>query len=134
MSERARPAGGRAVEWAVVAILVFGVLATAEASPDLKIEAESFEHFGSYNIGGFDISPGFCSYASGYYTADGLDVRGEWIKLEVTFAYPDCYETRIDYQSGYGDTVEMRVRLLDYPMVGEELASEYVMSEGYGFG
>lgn len=134
MSEMTRPRGGRVVEWLMVAALLYGVVGAAHAAPSLRLEAEVFEHYGWYNIGGFDISPGYCSYASGFYTAGGLDIPGEWIELEVTFTEPACYTTRIDYQSDYGDTVRMAVRILDYPSIGEELKAEYVMSEGYGFG
>ena len=69
----------------------------------------------------------------------GVEIRalytpGDWIRLEATFTERGCFDTVIDYQSAYGDTVVMMVRLLNYPSVGEELRANYVMNEGQGFG
>jgi len=116
------------------AILVFALPVSARAAEDLRLEAEEFEGYGSYNIGGSDIRATYCSYASGGLAVDGLDTTDEWIKLKVTFPRGGCFTSRLDYQSAYGDTVELVVRLLDYPSVGEELRSDYTLSGGYGFG
>ena len=137
MRERARfPLSGP--KWRLAAAAAAAIiLATAGhvmAASELRIEAESFEPYGSYNIGGYEIESAFCSYASQQLAVDGLDMPGEWFKLKVTFDHAGCYSTRLDYQSGYGDTVQLAVRLLDYPNVGEELRADYTLVDGYGFG
>jgi len=133
MFEETRSKGAWRLQWlAAASVLLFAAGATA--APELRIEAESFETVGWYNIGGADIAAGYCSYASGSLTADGLDVPGEWIKLKVKFTVEDCYSSRIDYQSSYGETTRVAVSLLDYPDIGEELRSEYALTEGYGYG
>ena len=134
MIEETRPRGRGALQWCAVALVVLLAAPGAMAAPELRIEAESFESVGWYNIGGADIAPGYCSYASGSLTADGLDVPGEWIMLKVKFTVAGCYSSRIDYQSAYGETTRVAVRLLDYPEVGEELRAEYGLTEGYGYG
>jgi hypothetical protein len=115
---------------AMVALLAAG----AFASGGLRFEAEEFEAYGSYNIGGADIAVSYCSYASGGLAVDGLDVPGEWFKLKVTISSGACYSSRMDYQSAYGDTTQLAVRLLDYPHVGDELRSDYLLVDGYGYG
>jgi hypothetical protein len=134
MGERMRHSGSLAV----IALLASATLALTAAgafgASELRVEAESFEPYGSYDIGGYPIEVAYCSYASGALAVDGLDVPGEWFKLKVTFDNGGCYETRLDYQSDYGDVVDLAVRLLDYPSVGSELRADYILTDGYGFG
>jgi hypothetical protein len=122
---------------ALAVLAVLTVLAAAHcafAASELRIEAESFEPYGYYDIGGYEVEVAYCSYASGQLAVDGLDLPGEWFKLKVTFYDGGCYETRLDYQSGYEDTVQLAVRLLDYPDVGDEIRADYTLVNGYGFG
>jgi hypothetical protein len=118
----------------VTVLIVAFTWCVAGAASDIRVEAESFENYGSYNIGGYDIEEAFCSYASGQLAVDGLDVPGEWFKLKVTFEVSGCYGTSVAYQSDYGDTVQLAVRILDYPDIGDELVSQYELSGGYGYG
>lgn len=134
MTERVRPSGRRLARLAIAAVLLVAVPLTAGAAEALRREAEEFAAYGSYNIGGYDISSAYCSYASQGLAVDGLDMPGEWIKLKVSFPNSGCYSSRIDYQSAYGDTAEFVVRLLDYPGPGEEISAGYVLIDGYGFG
>jgi hypothetical protein len=110
------------------------VVGSALAASELRIEGESFEPYGYYDIGGYGITVSYCSYASGALAVDGLDVPDEWFKLKVTFEAGGCYDTRLDYQSAYDDTVQLVVRLLDYPSAGEEIRADYTLINGYGFG
>ena len=134
MIKRVHPSGRHLAHQAVVLVLLAGLSGASFAAEDLRLEAEEFPEYGSYNIAGEDIRESYCSYASGALAVDGLDIPGEWFKLKVTFSYGGCYSTRIDYQSAYGDTVQLVVRLLDYPAPMEELRADYLLINGYGFG
>ena len=134
MTERTNPVGRRTVLWVLTALLVVGTAGVASAASELRLEAEDFEAYGSYNVGGMDITASYCSYASGGLAVDGLDMPDEWIKLKLTIDHAGCYSSRIDYQSAYGDTAHFAVRVLDAPVPGEELRAEYVLTDGYGFG
>jgi hypothetical protein len=119
---------------AFTAAVVLAMALSAGAAEDLRLEAEEFESYGSYNIGGVDIRVSYCSYASGGLAVDGLDMPGEWFKLKVTLPIGGCFTSRLDYQSAYGETTQLAVRILDYPHVGEELRADYILTDGYGFG
>lgn len=115
------------------ALVIFGAGATS-AAEDLRVEAEEFELYGAYDLGGIPILVEFCGSASGYFTADGIDVPGEWIKLKVTFSQETDYETELAYQCHYGEVVEVRTTILDYPEPGQSVSTEYTLENGYGFG
>ncbi|MBN2564781.1 MAG: hypothetical protein JXB46_03640 [Candidatus Eisenbacteria bacterium] len=134
MSERTGPSGRPLAVAVATALSIVLMAAVATGASELRVEAESFEPYGSYDIGGYPIEVAYCSYASGALAVDGLDVMSEWFKLKVTFEIGGCYESRLDYQSDYGDTVDLAVRLLDYPAVGDELRADYQLINGYGFG
>jgi hypothetical protein len=134
MTERLRASGRRLAQLAIVAVLVAGVPLASDAAEELRREAEDFTAYGSYDVGGEPIRSSYCSFASGGLAVDGLDKPTEWFKLRVTFPNSGCYSSRIDYQSAYGDTVLLQVRLLDCPGPGQELRSEYSLVNGYGFG
>jgi hypothetical protein len=130
-----RSASGRTRSlWPVAVVACIAVAAVASAAPELRIEAEDYEAYGSHNIGGWDIASVYCGGASGWFAVDGLDVPGEWIMLKVTFTESACFNTRLDYQASYEDTVQLVVRMLDFPAPGEELLADYSLSEGWGFG
>lgn len=134
MSEKIRPSGRFPARMALAAAFLLAATVAASAASDLRLEAEEFPAYGSYNIGGADIKEAYCSFASGGLAVDGLDLPGEWFKLKVTFVYGGCYTSRLDYQSAYADTVQLKVRLLDYPGPGEELQADYTLVDGYGYG
>jgi len=120
----------------VPAIILFFAFAAgvASAAEDLRLEAEEFEAYGSYDLGGIPILVEYCASASGHYTADGIDVPGEWIKLKVSFVFEDDYRTELAYQAAYGDTVVMRATILDFPEPGQSVSTDYLLDNGYGFG
>ena len=134
MIEKVHPSSHHVASLGMAVVLLAGLSGASLAAEDLRIEAEEFPAYGSYNIGGEDIRESYCSYASGGLAVDGLDVPGEWFKLKVSFASGGCYSSRIDYQSAYDDTVQLVVRLLDYPVPGDELRADYVLVDGFGFG
>ena len=122
--------------YVMVATLVVAALAApaALAADDLFIEAEEFETYGYNDLGGVEIGVEWCTGANGFMAAGGLDLPGEWIRLKVTFPAEACYESEIAYQSAYGDTVRLRVRMADAPGPGQEMTSDYMLTEGWGFG
>ena len=134
MIERVHACGRRLAQLAITVALLAGLSGASLAAEDLRLEAEEFPTYGSHNIGGEDIRESYCSYASGGLAVDGLDVPDEWFKLKVTFPQGGCYSSRIDYQSAYGDTAQLTVRLLDYATSGDELRADYLLIDGYGFG
>ncbi len=134
MIERVHSSSHRLASFAIAVVLLAGLSGASFAADDLRIEAEEFPAYGSHNVGGEDIREAYCSYASGGLAVDGLDIPGEWFKLKVTFSQAGCYSSRIDYQSAFDDTVQLVVRLLDYPGPGEELRADYVLINGFGFG
>lgn len=134
MFERVRPSGRRLARLAIAAVLLAAIPSASHGAEALRREAEDFQAYGSYNIGGYGISESYCSYASQGLAVDGLDVPDEWFKLKVTFESSGCFASRIDYQSAYGETVQLAVRILDCPSPGEELRADYTLVDGFGFG
>ena len=119
--------------------LIAGASVAALAVPawgagDLIVEGEDFEFYGSHDLGGIPIAAVFCPGASGYYAADGLDVPGEWILLSVNVPSEGCYSSILAYQAGYGDDVNLRVRMIDAPSPDDEILVDYWLMEGWGFG
>lgn len=104
------------------------------AADDLLIEGEEYETHGSNDLGGVAIGTDYCSGASGFLAAGGLDVPGEWLRLEVTFPVDGCYSGTVAYQSGYGDHVQLRLRMADAPGSGQEITTDHWLTEGWGFG
>ncbi len=125
---------GDAVHILAAVVVLLGTAASVQASDGVRVEGELYPVYGSHNIGGNPLTREFCAAASEYYAADGLDVDGEWIKLEVTIPFTGYYELIMDYQSFYGDPVELDVRIEDCPEEGETTTSRFTLSEGYGFG
>ncbi len=130
-----RPTGAAALR-TLATVLISAVITAgaAAAAEDLIIEGEEYQSYGWHDLGGVAIHPEYCSGASGYYAASGLDVPGEWIRLKITIPVDGCYRTTIAYQSEYSDHVQLLLRVADAPGPGQELTSEYWLTEGYGFG
>jgi len=110
------------------------VTGAANGADQIVVEGEDYESYGYNDLGGVAIGAEWCSGASGFLAAGGLDVPGEWIRLKVTFTVDACYESEVAYQSAYGDTVELRVRLLEAPAPGGQLLDDYMLTDGWGFG
>jgi hypothetical protein len=128
----ARIFGGRSALAAGLFLLL--ACGAAPGAEDLRIEGEEFRTYGHHNIGGADISAEYCSGASQYLAADGIDVPGEWIRLKVTFPDADCYQSVIQYQAGYDEPVWLRVTLLDGAGSDQDLQADYLLVDGFGFG
>lgn len=105
----------------------------ASGASGATVEGEEFVDHASYDVGGLPIAAVYCPGASGFYAADGLDVPGEWILLQVDIPSPGCYESTLAYQTEYGDTVNLRVRMLNAPLPDDEITADHWLS-GWGFG
>ncbi|MBD3347975.1 MAG: hypothetical protein GF400_02115 [Candidatus Eisenbacteria bacterium] len=108
--------------------------APAAGAGGIVVEGEEFEAYGYNDLGGIPIGTEWCSGASGFYAAGGLDLPGEWIRLKVSFPAAACYASDIAYQSSYGDTVRLTVRMGDAPGPGQHIEREHLLTEGWGFG
>ena len=89
---------------ASVAALVVGASLTlglasamALAGPSVQAECEAFVD--NHNIDGLRIQTVFCSGASGYYAAFGIDVIGEWIEVIVDAPVTGYYQPTVAYQT-----------------------------------
>lgn len=120
---------------AAAAMLVAVVLTTSAWGADgVRVEGEDYNLYGSHNIGGYPISTEYCGSASQYFAADGIDLPGEWIMLEVMVEETGCYDVTVAYQSYFQNAVGLRLRVVDYPEPGQSVVSDFTLTEGYGFG
>jgi hypothetical protein len=115
-------------------LLVVTVTVPAWSAERILVEGEDFGLYGSHDLGGMPIAALFCTGASGYYAANGLDVPGEWILLKVDVPDAGCYSSKLAYQAAYDDDVNLRVRMIDAPAPDDEILVDYRLTGGWGFG
>jgi len=96
----------------VISILTFGFLAGAPLARANVYEVEGETYSAWNNIGGRNIQIASCHAASGGLTADGIDVPGEWIRLQITLPGSACYEDLVGFMSYEGDTNRVRMTVL----------------------
>jgi hypothetical protein len=123
----------RAVAAAVMLVAV-ALTTSAWGADGVRVEGEDYNLYGSHNIGGYPISTEYCGSASQYFAADGIDLPGEWIMLEVMVEETGCYDVTVAYQSYFQNAVGLRLRVVDYPEPGQSVVSDFTLTEGYGFG
>ena len=119
---------------AIAVFAVFVIAATAWGADGVRVEGEDYNTYGSHNLDGYPISTEYCGSASQYFAADGIDLPGEWIMLQVMVETAGCYDVTVAYQSYYQNAVGLRLRVPDYPEQGQSLVSDFTLTEGYGFG
>ncbi len=122
---------GKRVFGGAVLLLLLGASA---ALAGVTVQAEGEQFVDSYNIGGLMISKEFCSAASEWYAADGLDVVGEWIEVEIAVPTTGYYAPRIGYQVEYEDTSAVRLTVIDDEATDVNRVSDFDLLEGWGFG
>jgi len=110
------------------------VLVVPAASAGVTVQAEGEQFVDSYNIGGIEISKAFCSGASEWYAADGLDVTGEWIELDIAVPITGYYQPRLGYQVEYEDSAAVRLTVIDDEVPEYTRVSDFALLEGWGFG
>ncbi len=99
----------RTLTGAVLLLLLVG----SAASAGVTVQAEGEEYVDSYNLGGLEITKSFCSGASEYHAADGLDRTGEWIEVEIAVPLTGYYQPLLGYQTAYEDSASVRLTVLD---------------------
>ncbi len=100
----------------------------------VTVQAEGEGYASAYNIGGMEISKVFCSAASEWYAADGLDEIGEWIEIEIAVPLTGYYQPLVGYQVEYQDSSAVRLTVLDDEPSEVNRVSEFELLEGWGFG
>ena len=125
---------GRVVLAALTAIMMVLPAGASWAAADVVVECEDFETYDSYDLGGMPIVSLFCTGASGYLAVNGLDTPGEWILVSASIPVAGCYESLLAYQAAYDDDVHFRVSLIGASLPGGEIAVDYSLTNGWGFG
>lgn len=113
----------------VLAALICAQAAAAEDA--IFVEGEGYKTY--QDLGGMMIGREYCTSASGSQAADGIDVPGEWIRLNVTFSTGGWYEPFLAYQANDADTIGMRLTIASSPRGLEDLTSDFTV-RGYGIG
>ena len=130
---RAGRGGARVAALLVGASLTLALAAiAASAGPIVEAECEAFVNY--YNIDGLRIQKVFCSGASGYYAAFGLDVIGEWIEVIVDAPVTGYYRPTVAYQTEYEETAGVRMTVIDEDGEGVNRVSYFKLEEGWGIG
>ena len=113
---------------AIAALQITPVAAPAEDV--ILVEGETY--VASHDLGGYSIHVTYCSSASGGYAADGLDIPGEWIELDVTLAEAHAYRARLALQGWPDESSTLRLALT--PQAGGDAPSADFAHEGSGIG
>jgi hypothetical protein len=100
--------------------------AAATARDCVEIEGESF--IDSWNQGGLPIRVSTCFNASGGHVADGLDVSGDWVELEVTLPWTRCYGDWIGFQGTLGQTSTVRMTVFESGQHEPLLTSDFIFT------
>ncbi len=120
----------RTLAGAALLLLLVGTAASA----GVTVQAECEVYVDSYNIGGQEIMKSFCSGASEYHAADGLDISGEWIEVEIAVPFTGYYQPLLGYQVAWEDSAAVRLTIQDDAVPESNLVSDFELLEGWGFG
>ena len=118
----------------VVGALLTLAIAAASALGGTTIQAECEAYVDYNNIGGLRIHKVFCSGASEFYAADGVDVIGEWIEVSIFAPATGYYEPTVGYQVEYEETAGIRMTVINEEGGDVNLVSDFTLTEGWGFG
>jgi len=110
------------------------LLVAGPASAGVTVQAECEEYVDSYNLGGEEITKSFCSGASEYHAADGLDITGEWIEVEIAVPLTGYYQPLLGYQTAYEDSSAVRLTIQDDSVPEVNLIADFELLDGWGFG
>ncbi|MCB9513115.1 MAG: hypothetical protein H6694_02235 [Candidatus Latescibacteria bacterium] len=111
---------------AIAALQITPVAAPAEDV--ILVEGETY--VASHDLGGYSIHVTYCSSASGGYAADGLDIPGEWIELDVTLAEAHAYRARLALQGWPDESSTLRLTLT--PQAGGDAPERGLRARGLG--
>ena len=115
-----------------VALLM--LLTAAVATAGVTVQAECEQYVDAYNIGGLAIGKAFCSGASDYYAADGIDVAGEWIAVDIAVPLTGYYQPLLGYQVEYEDSAAVRLTVVDEETPEVNRVADFELLQGWGFG
>jgi hypothetical protein len=112
---------------------MLSIVASASGLARVSIEVEGESFVANMNQGGLPIRASTCFNASGGYVAEGLDIPGDWIELEITLPWTRCYADWIGCQGRLeqSNTVRLTVfepglpdplHITDYVFTGEGVA------------
>jgi hypothetical protein len=121
-------------KWIITGAALMVLLGGTPAHAGVTVQAECEEFVDSYNIGGLEIMKSFCSGASEYHAADGLDVSGEWIEVDIAVPLTGYYQPLLGYQVEYEDSAGVRLTVLDEEASEVNRVSDFQLLEGWGFG
>ena len=123
----------RAADFVIGASLMLALTATgALGGATIQAECEAFVDY--HNIGGIRIHSEFCSGASEFYSADGVDVVGEWIEVVIFAPEAGYYEPTVGYQVEYEETAGISMTVIGEDRTGVNRVSHFKLEEGWGFG
>jgi hypothetical protein len=117
------------VRASVTALFLLGSAAPVFAVEAVEVEGEDYTSFS--NLGGYDITEGFCSNASGSFYAFGIDVPGEWIQLPINVLKPGCYDSWILAQGFHDVRSDLKMTVFGAGPGGEDVTAYYeVIGQG----
>jgi len=119
-------AGHRATLVGVILVLSITTCTTGLARDRIEVEGESFVD--SWNQGGMFIRISTCFNASGGQVADGLDVAGDWIELQVALPWTHCFADWIGLQGILGQTSTVRMTVFASGQPEPLLTSDFIFT------
>jgi hypothetical protein len=106
----------------VVVVLIALACAPAYAA-SILIEAETFS---AYNdLGGIMIYKPTCSGASGGMAADGIDVPGEWIEVQLSVAETGAYADSLRSAGNLNQESDLQITIFAGGIGGTDITSAY---------
>lgn len=124
----------RLTSWVAVGAIASLLLSTVTGTAGVTVQAEGEAFVDTYDLGGLSFSKSFCSGASEWYAADGLDIPGEWLELEIAVPLTGHYQPLVGYQVDYQDSSAVRVTVMDERVQEVNRVSDFALSEGWGIG
>ncbi len=130
------PMGERMHHWrrTLTGAALLLLLVGTSASAGVTVQAECEDYVDSYNIGGGPIMKSFCSGASEFHAADGLDITGEWIEVEIAVPLTGYYQPLLGYQTAYEDSSGVRLTVVDDEVAEVNRIADFDLLDGWGFG
>ena len=122
------------LKWKSTGAALLLLLVASAASAGVTVQAECEQYVDEYNIGGLTIGKAFCSGASEYYAADGIDVTGEWIEVDIAVPLTGYYQPLLGYQVEFEDSAAVRLTVVDDETPEVNRVSDFELLQGWGFG
>ena len=124
----------RQTSWVAVGVIASLLLSVVTGTAGVTVQVEGEAYVDTYDLGGLPFSKSFCSAASEWYAADGLDIPSEWLELEIAVPLTGHYQPLVGYQVEYQDSSAVRVTVMDEQSPEVNRVSDFSLSEGWGFG